>query len=424
MTYEPLLDRMPTTRPATFSDDLGFFGERPALCRGGRLQDPWRLRPHGHLRRVRHADERRGGHQGDGRPARPRQRPGRRLCRLRHLPRVPGPLLLPHDVSRHQGEGGGGGRLRPAFRRRPRRADADAPGQGHLGRAAAVALLPAARPAQARGLRDELPTTTSSTRSCSSTRASTARSWPRAARTWAPSRASASPRRSATTTSSRSTRATPGPATTASRRTPRAGGAARTRSRCSTGRSCTTARSRATASTAATSRRSATSARSAPTPRSRRTSSTSCCAGTSSRSSSRARRSRARCGPRSTACPRRSALYALAARRLRPGDAQRPLRDRARLQRRHGRAQRPHQAPPARRRSPGHQGSWSPPRRARCARSSTPPTASGRPRPASRSSLACRAWSGRSTATCTFRPVKCRCAVTGVQTACEIVEVG
>jgi hypothetical protein len=65
-----------------------------------------------------------------------------------------------------------------------------------------------------------------------------------------------------------------GSVTTAFRLTRRAGGAARTLSRCLTGRSCTTARSRATASTAAISRRSATSARSAPTPRSPRTSST------------------------------------------------------------------------------------------------------------------------------------------------------
>ena len=50
-----------------------------------------------------------------------------------------------------------------------------------------------------------------------------------------------------------------------------------------------------------------------------------------------------------------AAAVSLAARRLRPGDAQRPVRDRARLQRRHGRSERPHQAPPARRRSAGHQ---------------------------------------------------------------------
>ena len=43
-------------------------------------------------------------------------------------------------------------------------------GQGHHRRAAAVALLPQARPAQARRRRDDAPRTTSSTRSCSSTR--------------------------------------------------------------------------------------------------------------------------------------------------------------------------------------------------------------------------------------------------------------
>ena len=29
MTYEPLLDRMPTTRPIAFADDFGLLGERP-----------------------------------------------------------------------------------------------------------------------------------------------------------------------------------------------------------------------------------------------------------------------------------------------------------------------------------------------------------------------------------------------------------
>ena len=29
MTYEPLLDRMPTSRPASFIDDANLFGERP-----------------------------------------------------------------------------------------------------------------------------------------------------------------------------------------------------------------------------------------------------------------------------------------------------------------------------------------------------------------------------------------------------------
>ena len=98
-------------------------------------------------------------------------------------------------------------------------------------------------------------------------------------------------------------------ATTASRPTPPAGGAARTRSRCSTGPSSTTASSRATASTAATSSSSATAARSAPTPRSRPTSSTCCCAATACRSSSPARCSPARCGARSTAWPRTSASW-------------------------------------------------------------------------------------------------------------------
>ena len=119
---------------------------------------------------------------------------------------------------------------------------------------------------------------------------------------------------------------------------------------------------------------------------------------------SRARRSRARCGPRSTACPRTSRPSMQSLRAVYgPGDAQRPVRHRARLQRRHGRAERPHQAAPARRRAPGRpahgrlRGERDPrgPRRAR--------TRSGRPRPASRSSPASRAWTGRSTATCTSR---------------------
>ncbi len=70
--------------------------------RGVAVQDPRRLRPHGHLRRVGRPHERRERHQRDGRPARPRQRARRRLRRLRHLPGVPRPLLLPHDVSRHR----------------------------------------------------------------------------------------------------------------------------------------------------------------------------------------------------------------------------------------------------------------------------------------------------------------------------------
>ncbi len=121
----------------------------------------------------------------------------------------------------------------------------------------------------------------------------------------------------------------------------------------------------ATASTAATSSSSATAARWAPTPRWSRTSSTSCCAATSCRSSSPAPRWPARCGARSTACRRTSSEADQgAAPGLRLGHAQRAVRHRARLQRRHGGAERPHQAAPAGRRAPGLASSWSPPRRA------------------------------------------------------------
>ena len=78
-----------------------------------------------------------------------------------------------------------------------------------------------------------------------------------------------------------------------------------------------------------------------------------------------------------------------AARGLRPGHAERAVRHRPRLRRRHGGHQRPHQAAPAGGRAPGLRSSWSPPRRACCTRCSTRPSASGRRAPASRSS---RAW--------------------------------
>ena len=63
--------------------------------------------------------------------------------------------------------------------RRPRRADADAPGQGHHRRAAAVALLPAARPAQARDSRDDRRGLRRPRRHAHQLAASTARSSPR-----------------------------------------------------------------------------------------------------------------------------------------------------------------------------------------------------------------------------------------------------
>ena len=134
---------------------------------------------------------------------------------------------------------------------------------------------------------------------------------------------------------------------------------------CSTGRSCTTARSRATASTAATWSSSATSAR--------------CGTDTEVIAYLFDLMLRRHGLPLELACealasplwseidrtaPGGARAEALAARRLRPGDAQRAVRHRARLQRRHGRAERPHQAAAAGRGRQGLASSWSPPRRA------------------------------------------------------------
>ena len=94
-------------------------------------------------------------------------------------------------------------------------------------------------------------------------------------------------------------------------------------------------------------------ARWAPTPRSPRTCSISCSA---PQAAARARVQGTR-GPAVERdrphAGRRARCHDLAARGVRTRHAQRPLRDRARLQRRHGRAQRPHQAPSARGRPQG-----------------------------------------------------------------------
>ena len=212
--------------------------------------------------------------------ARPGQRPGRRVRRLRHLPRAAAPVLLPSALQRRRGQGrhrvlsqealpGGHGRAHP-HQAHPR----------HRGRAHPVALLPGHRrgaaardPAERRGLRGPRGHGHQHLHRRRLRRLLGQEHGRVQGRR-------ASRRRSGSSSASTSTRAGPGPATAASPPTPRAGGAGPIPSPCSTTPSCTTARSAPTASTSATWRCSATSARCRPTPRWSPICSTSCSGGT------------------------------------------------------------------------------------------------------------------------------------------------
>ena len=130
------------------------------IQRRSRATDPRGLRPHGRVRSVGDAHERRAGPAQHGFHARPGQRPWRRLRRLRHLPGTAAPLLLPPALQRRRGQGrhrvlpqqalpGGHGRAHPD-QAHPRDRE----------RAHAVALLPRYRrgtaprdPVERRGLR-------------------------------------------------------------------------------------------------------------------------------------------------------------------------------------------------------------------------------------------------------------------------------
>ncbi len=308
MTSEPLLERM-TTRPRR-PGPPGPARRAAGLPRRGAVQDPRRLRPHGHLRRVGRAHDRRGRDPRHGRRSATAATASAAASPATASTPTSPTTTLPHDVPRRAGAPRGREAvIKQALHHRRGRAHAH---RRHVDGIVDPPLLwryfLMPRPAQGRGHRPA-PSTTIVVRTVMGINAGVDGAFVASSgKNMGAFKGVGYPEEIGRVLPPRGVR---GPhvdsATTASRPTPPAGGAARTRSRCSTGRSSTTARSRATASTAATSSSSATAARSAPTPRSPPTSSTCCCAATGCRSSSPARRSPARSGARSTACRRRSA---------------------------------------------------------------------------------------------------------------------
>ena len=105
MAFEPLLERMPTSKMPAFSDREGAFGlELSALSRGIAG-----YKIHGGCGLMGICDES-GELMGGEVAIRPwpssttGATASAAVRRLRHLPRVPGPLRVPHDVPRPEGK--------------------------------------------------------------------------------------------------------------------------------------------------------------------------------------------------------------------------------------------------------------------------------------------------------------------------------
>ena len=146
MSDDFLLERLATARPRPATLPGAGVGPRPAY----REEAPFKI--HGGCGLMGICDESGGAHAGrgggarHGHPARPRQRPRRRLRRLRHLPEFPDHfcfhLMLHDERAREEVEAD----PRALVRRRPGRAHPHHATSRRRGSAAAVALLPAAGP--------------------------------------------------------------------------------------------------------------------------------------------------------------------------------------------------------------------------------------------------------------------------------------